>query len=116
PASAVAGPAVRSTARQPAVVGSPSTSTRSLTATRGPLPDPAVLVMKVDTSEPLREGGGGLLAVLRAAKEHNLAVSEPPPVLPRRSEPPRPCRGAARTTARSRRPGEPRLREVFAQA
>ena len=37
-ASAAAGSASRATARQPAVVGSPAMSSRSLTATRSPVP------------------------------------------------------------------------------
>src|SRR5690606_26052676 len=46
-ASAAAGPARSATARQPAVVGSPATSTASLTASRGPSPGASVLMIQV---------------------------------------------------------------------
>src|SRR5690242_17269698 len=46
-ASAVAGAALCSTARDPAVVGTPATSMMSLTASRGPGPDVSILVMNV---------------------------------------------------------------------
>src|SRR5579864_8203040 len=47
-ASSAAGLATRSTAREPAVVGMPSTSSRSFTATRGPVPEPSSIVIHVD--------------------------------------------------------------------
>src|SRR4051812_46489503 len=46
-ASAVAGCALRCKAREPAVVGTPSTSMMSLTASRGPSPVVSSVVMKV---------------------------------------------------------------------
>ena len=46
-ASAEAASAVRSTARHPAVVGTPSMSMRSFTATRGPSPEVSSFVMNV---------------------------------------------------------------------
>src|SRR4051794_17702138 len=51
-ASASAGLALRATARQPAVVGTPSTSTMSLTASRGPSPPRSSLVMNVLKATP----------------------------------------------------------------
>jgi hypothetical protein len=48
PRSAAA--AVAASARLPAVVGTPATSIRSLTASRAPLPDPGTRVMKVAIS------------------------------------------------------------------
>src|SRR5579864_5353177 len=67
-ASAVAGAAPRSTARDPAVVGTSATSMRSLTASRGPVPVLAILVMNVliafllvdrPTRSPVRYEPGG---------------------------------------------------------
>ncbi len=57
-ASRAAGVATSATARQPAVVGTPATSMRSLTARRGPVPDPPMAVMKVDISagQPVSTG------------------------------------------------------------
>jgi hypothetical protein len=48
-ASAAAGPAVSATARLPAVVGTPLTSIRSLTASRMPPAACGIRVMKVPT-------------------------------------------------------------------
>jgi acyl-CoA synthetase (AMP-forming)/AMP-acid ligase II len=61
-ASRVAGLAFRSTARQPAVVGTPWTSIRSFTATRGPVPLPSRREMKVVTAREYATTVGQQLA------------------------------------------------------
>ena len=66
-ASAVAGAAPRPTARDPAVVGTPATSMRSLTASRGPAPAVSIRVMNVLMFSPGRSPNA-VTGTLRAGR------------------------------------------------
>src|SRR3954454_2203328 len=73
-ASRGAGTAVRSSAREPPVVGTPSTSMMSFTATRGPLPELSRRVMNVLIRRPYPRGAVSRDPVRAAGFDVTLAV------------------------------------------